>query len=179
MSAEPARLLIIAGSDSSGGAGIQADIKTATLFGVYAMTAITAITVQDTQRVHSVHLPSPNVVRNQIRVCLNDIGANAIKVGMLGSAEIVAAVAGTLKRHARGVPIVLDPVIISTSGKRLLVTGFPYDPTPETANLDHWTDFARRAQALRRLGSIVRPQASAQSSCTARVRTDSWCHPKG
>jgi hydroxymethylpyrimidine/phosphomethylpyrimidine kinase len=120
LTAKPPRLLIIAGSDSSGGAGIQADIKTACAFGVYAMTAVTAVTVQDTERVHAVELVSPKTVRDQIRVCLNDIGADVIKIGMLGSAEIVDAVASTLKRHARGIGIVLDPVMASTSGRQLL-----------------------------------------------------------
>lgn len=120
MSASPKRLLIIAGSDSSGGAGIQADIKTASVFGVYAMTAVTAVTVQDTQRVRAVELLPPKAVRDQIRACLGDIGADAIKIGMLGSAEIVKAVTTTLKTHARDIPIVLDPVMLSTSGKRLL-----------------------------------------------------------
>ena len=120
MSPKPPRLLIVAGSDSSGGAGIQADIKTASVFGVYAMTAVTAVTVQDTQRVHSVEFLPPKLMHDQIRVCLKDIGADAIKIGMLGSADIVDAVAGALRKHARLLPIVLDPVLISTSGKRLL-----------------------------------------------------------
>ncbi|HEX3653993.1 MAG TPA: bifunctional hydroxymethylpyrimidine kinase/phosphomethylpyrimidine kinase [Rhizomicrobium sp.] len=120
MRPKPPRLLIIAGSDSGGGAGIQADIKTAGLFGVYAMTAVTAVTVQDTQRVHSIELLPPKIVCEQIRVCLNDIGADAIKIGMLGSANVVNAVADALKKHARGIPIVLDPILISSSGKRLL-----------------------------------------------------------
>jgi hydroxymethylpyrimidine/phosphomethylpyrimidine kinase len=111
---------VIAGSDSGGGAGIQADIKTASVFGVYAMTAITAVTVQDTQRVHSIEPLSPKTVRDQIRVCLNDVGADAIKIGMLGSADIVNAVAAALKKHARGIPVVLDPAMVATSGKRLL-----------------------------------------------------------
>ncbi|MFL5237547.1 MAG: bifunctional hydroxymethylpyrimidine kinase/phosphomethylpyrimidine kinase [Rhizomicrobium sp.] len=123
MSAASKRLLIIAGSDSGGGAGIQADIKTASVFGVYAMTAITAVTVQDTQRVHSVELLPPTTVRDQIRVCLADIDADAVKVGMLGSAEIVNAVAAALKQYARAIPIVIDPVMISTGGKRLLSPG--------------------------------------------------------
>jgi hydroxymethylpyrimidine/phosphomethylpyrimidine kinase len=113
-------VLIIAGSDSSGGAGIQADIKTASAFGVYAMSAITAVTVQNTRRVYAVEMVSPKIVRDQIRACLADIGADAIKVGMLGSADIVDAVASALKKQARGIPIVLDPVMVSTSGKRLL-----------------------------------------------------------
>jgi hydroxymethylpyrimidine/phosphomethylpyrimidine kinase len=120
LSPRPPRLLIVAGSDSSGGAGLQADIKTASLFGVYAMTAVTAVTVQDTRCIHSIELLPAKIVRDQIRVCLNDIGADAIKIGMLGSADIVNAVAGAVKKLARGVPIVLDPVLISSSGKRLL-----------------------------------------------------------
>jgi hydroxymethylpyrimidine/phosphomethylpyrimidine kinase len=120
LSAKPPRLLIIAGSDSGGGAGIEADIKTATAFGAYAMAAVTAVTAQDTQRVHAVELVSPKTVRDQIRVCLNDIGADAIKIGMLGSAEIVSTVASALKKYAQGVPIVLDSAMLSTSGSRLL-----------------------------------------------------------
>ncbi len=87
------RLLAIAGSDSSGGAGIQADIKTASALGVYAMTAITAVTAQDTTGIGAIQLISPAIVREQIARCLSDIGADAIKIGMLGSAEIARAVA--------------------------------------------------------------------------------------
>jgi len=116
----PSRLLAIAGSDSSGGAGIQADIKTATALGAYAMTAITAVTAQDTMGVHAVALMSPALVVSQIRACLDDIGADAIKIGMLGSADIADAVADTLRRHATGIPLVLDPVLVSTSGTALV-----------------------------------------------------------
>ena len=94
----PARVLTIAGSDSGGGAGIQADIKTIQALGGYAMTAITAITVQDTVRVHGVHAVPPDIVAQQIRVVLDDIGADAIKTGMLVSAGIVNAVANELTR---------------------------------------------------------------------------------
>ncbi len=114
------RLLIIAGSDSGGGAGIQADIKTASAFGVYAMTAVTAVTVQNTKRVSGIHFVPPQIVAEQIEATLSDIGADAIKIGMLGSAKIVKAVAGALKKHAKKIPIVLDPVMIATSGDRLL-----------------------------------------------------------
>jgi hydroxymethylpyrimidine/phosphomethylpyrimidine kinase len=120
LSAKPGRLLVIAGSDSGGGAGIQADIKTAGAFGVYAMTAITAVTVQDTQRIHAIERVGPKVVRDQIRVCLADIGADAIKIGMLGSAEVADTIVAAMRKHAHGIPIVLDPVMVSTSGKRLL-----------------------------------------------------------
>jgi hydroxymethylpyrimidine/phosphomethylpyrimidine kinase len=120
LTARPARILIIAGSDSSGGAGLQADIKTASAFGCYAMTAVTAVTVQDTKRVHAIHSIPPAFVRDQIVACLNDIGADAIKIGMLGSAATVRAVAAALEKHARNIPIVLDPVMVSTSGTALM-----------------------------------------------------------
>ena len=120
MNKKPARVLIIAGSDSSGGAGIQADIKTACAFGCYAMTAVTAVTAQDTRGVHAIELMPAKLVREQIELCLKDIGADAIKIGMLGSASIVRAVAGALEKHAKKIPIVLDPVMLSTGGKRLL-----------------------------------------------------------
>jgi len=115
-----ARLLIIAGSDSSGGAGLQADIKTASAFGVYAMTAVTAVTVQDTRSVRAIHSVPPAIIRNQIAAVLSDIGADAIKIGMLGSAAAVKAVAEVLEKKARKIPIVLDPVMVSTGGQRLL-----------------------------------------------------------
>jgi hydroxymethylpyrimidine/phosphomethylpyrimidine kinase len=118
--AKPARLLIIAGSDSSGGAGIQADIKTADAFGVYAMTAITAITAQNTRGVTGIQAVSPKMVRDQILACLSDIGVDAIKTGMLANAAIVKTVAETLAEHASGVPLVVDPVMLSTSGAALL-----------------------------------------------------------
>ena len=116
---KPVRLLAIAGSDSSGGAGIQADIKTASALGAYAMTAITAVTAQDTTGVGSIHLVPADVVREQIERCLWDIGADAIKIGMLGSREIADSVAAALARSAKDIPIVVDPVMISTSGAEL------------------------------------------------------------
>ena len=114
------RLLVIAGSDSSGGAGIQADLKTAQAFGVYAQTAITAVTVQNTLGVTGAHIVPPDVVREQIIACLSDIGADAIKTGMLGSAEMVETVAATLSEHAPGIPLVVDPVMVAKGGSRLL-----------------------------------------------------------
>lgn len=116
----PKRLLVIAGSDSGGGAGIQADIKTASAFGVYAMTAVTAITAQNTKAVTAIHPVPAAVVAAQIEACLKDIGADAIKIGMLGSAVTVKAVAAAIAKAARTIPVVLDPVMVSTSGKRLL-----------------------------------------------------------
>ncbi|MGH6873227.1 MAG: bifunctional hydroxymethylpyrimidine kinase/phosphomethylpyrimidine kinase [Rhizomicrobium sp.] len=114
------RLLIVAGSDSSGGAGIQADIKTASAFGVHAMTAVTAVTVQDTRGVRAIHPVPAKIVAEQIAATLDDIGADAIKIGMLGSASVVKAVAAVLAKRARRIPIVLDPVMLSTSGRKLL-----------------------------------------------------------
>jgi hydroxymethylpyrimidine/phosphomethylpyrimidine kinase len=113
----PPRILAIAGSDSSGGAGIQADIKTITMLSGYAMTAITAVTAQNTTGVMAVETLSPEMVAAQIDACLSDIGADAVKIGMLGSPEIAAAVASRLE--GLSVPIVFDPVMIATSGSVL------------------------------------------------------------
>jgi hydroxymethylpyrimidine/phosphomethylpyrimidine kinase len=115
----PARVLIIAGSDSGGGAGIQADIKTVTALGAYAMTAITAVTVQDTTGVHGFHSVPPNIIADQIRVVLGDIGADAIKTGMLVSAAAVEAIAETLGAY-RSIPLVVDTVMIAKGGTTLL-----------------------------------------------------------
>ncbi|HXQ11540.1 MAG TPA: bifunctional hydroxymethylpyrimidine kinase/phosphomethylpyrimidine kinase [Caulobacteraceae bacterium] len=112
------RVLAIGGSDPSGGAGIQADIKTITALGGYAATAITAITVQDTTGVMAVHAVPADVVVAQARAALDDVGADAIKTGMLGSAATVEAVADLLSGIAA--PIVVDPVLASTSGAALL-----------------------------------------------------------
>ncbi|MGZ6009492.1 MAG: bifunctional hydroxymethylpyrimidine kinase/phosphomethylpyrimidine kinase [Rhizomicrobium sp.] len=120
---KPVRLLAIAGSDSSGGAGIQADIKTATALGAYAMTAVTAITAQDTTGVGAVHLIPAGIVREQIERCLSDIGADAIKIGMLGSAEIAQTVASVLAKRSPVTPVVVDPVMVATSGATLADDG--------------------------------------------------------
>jgi hydroxymethylpyrimidine/phosphomethylpyrimidine kinase len=112
----PARVLTIAGSDSGGGAGIEADIKTISALGGYACTAITALTAQNTLGVFGIHTLPADFVALTIRTVLADIGADAIKIGMLANAEIAAAVAKTLP----ALPIVLDPVMISTSGAALL-----------------------------------------------------------
>ena len=113
-----ARLLVIAGSDSSGGAGIQADLKTAQAHRVYCQTAITAVTVQNTLGVTSVNPVAADIVRGQIEAALSDIGADAIKIGMLGNAEIAAAVADVVE--TTDIPLVLDTVILSSSGAALL-----------------------------------------------------------
>lgn len=113
----PPRILAIAGSDSGGGAGIQADIKTITMLGGYAMTAITALTAQDTTGVHLVEAVSPAMVAAQIDACVGDLGVDAVKIGMLGSPAIAAVVAQRLERLC--VPVVFDPVMIATSGAAL------------------------------------------------------------
>jgi len=110
----PPRILAIAGSDSSGGAGIQADVKTITMLGGYAMTAVTALTAQNTLGVTRADAVDPAMVAAQIEACLSDIGVDAVKIGMLGSAEIGDVVADRLEAFA--VPIVFDPVMVATSG---------------------------------------------------------------
>ena len=111
-------MLIIAGSDSGGGAGIQADVKTASAFGVYAATAITAITAQNTTGVQAVAMLDPALVAAQIDAVLSDIAIDAVKIGMLGSAGVIAAVADALARFDG--PVVLDPVMVAKSGAALL-----------------------------------------------------------
>ncbi len=113
----PPRILIIAGSDSSGGAGIQADIKTVTMLGGYAMTAITAITAQNTLGVQAAQILPAELIRDQIDSCLDDIGADAVKIGMLGSPAIAEVVSQRLE--GSGLPVVFDPVMIATSGSVL------------------------------------------------------------
>jgi hydroxymethylpyrimidine/phosphomethylpyrimidine kinase len=117
-----ARILAIAGSDSGGGAGIQADIKTITALGGFAMTAVTAITVQNTLGVSAVHAVPPEIVAGQIRACIEDIGVDAIKIGMLGNEATINAVADALAGvpRALNVPIVLDPVMIAKGGAALI-----------------------------------------------------------
>jgi hydroxymethylpyrimidine/phosphomethylpyrimidine kinase len=112
-----ARILIIAGSDSGGGAGIQADIKTVTMLGGHAMTAITAITAQNTLGVDAVHHVPTQMVIDQIAAVVSDIGVDAVKIGMIGSAETAHAVADSLSELS--CPIVFDPVMVATSGAML------------------------------------------------------------
>jgi hydroxymethylpyrimidine/phosphomethylpyrimidine kinase len=111
-------ILSVAGSDPSGGAGIQADLKAISANGGYAMAAITALTAQNTQGVSAVHMIPPDVVAAQIAALRADIRIDAVKIGMLGTAPVVAAVSGALA--GLGVPVVLDPVMVTKSGDRLL-----------------------------------------------------------
>ena len=119
----PPRVLAIAGSDSSGGAGIQADIKTITMLGGYAMTAITAVTAQNTVGVQGVEVLPPEFVGAQIDSCLTDIGADAVKIGMLGSAPLADVVWERLSGCTDSLPIVFDPVMVATSGATLADAG--------------------------------------------------------
>nr|MDH4483554.1 bifunctional hydroxymethylpyrimidine kinase/phosphomethylpyrimidine kinase [Rhodoferax sp.] len=113
------RVLTIAGSDSGGGAGIQADLKTFSALGCFGMCAITALTAQNTQGVRAIHAVPTEMLRQQIDAVVDDIGVHAVKVGMLHSAEVVATVAGAIDRHQ--LPhVVLDPVMVATSGAVLI-----------------------------------------------------------
>ncbi len=114
------RVLVIAGSDSGGGAGIQADIKAITALDAFAMTAITALTAQNTLGVQGVHPVPPAFLRLQIESVLDDLGADAVKTGMLGDADTIATVADMLEQRASGVPVVVDPVMVAKGGHSLL-----------------------------------------------------------
>ena len=119
LAAKIPRVLIIAGSDSSGGAGIQADLKTVSALGAFGMTAITALTAQNTTGVYAVLEIDPKFVVEQIETCVSDIGCDAVKTGMLASTPIIEAVAAAISDRAL-TPLVLDPVMVAKSGARLL-----------------------------------------------------------
>ncbi len=114
------RVLSIAGSDSGGGAGIQADLKAFAACGVHGMTAITAITAQNTVGVSAVHAIPPELIIAQVRAVASDIGVDAVKIGMLGTMQTIGAVAEALDELPRGTPVVLDPVMVAESGAELL-----------------------------------------------------------
>lgn len=114
------RVLVIAGSDSGGGAGIQADIKSVTAMGAFAMTAVTALTAQNTEGVFGIHAVPTAFIRQQIELCLADIGADCIKTGMLASTAVIETVVAALGEFAAGVPLVADPVMIAKGGAPLL-----------------------------------------------------------
>ncbi|KAJ2535847.1 hypothetical protein IWW43_001322, partial [Coemansia sp. RSA 1935] len=120
----PPAVLTIAGSDSSGGAGIQADLKTFMAHGTYGLSVITAITAQNTQTVHSASRVSPNMVAQQMSAVMSDIDVRAAKTGMLADAEVIEAVAtswqSALEIRGMAIPLVVDPVMVSTSGTQLL-----------------------------------------------------------
>jgi hydroxymethylpyrimidine/phosphomethylpyrimidine kinase len=114
------RVLSIAGSDSGGGAGIQADLKAFAACGVHGMTAVTAITAQNTIGVTAIHPVPPSVIVDQVRAVQEDIGVDAVKIGMLGDLDSIQAVAQALDLLAPGTPLVLDPVLVAESGAELL-----------------------------------------------------------
>jgi hydroxymethylpyrimidine/phosphomethylpyrimidine kinase len=114
------RVLVIAGSDSGGGAGVQADIKAITALDAFAMTAITALTAQNTIGVQGVHPVPPEFLRLQLQSVLDDLGADAIKTGMLGDATTIATVADMIQSRAQGLPVVVDPVMVAKGGHNLL-----------------------------------------------------------
>jgi hydroxymethylpyrimidine/phosphomethylpyrimidine kinase len=110
----------IAGSDSGGGAGIQADLKTFSALGVYGASVITALTAQNTRGVQGIHDVPEDFVAQQIDSVFSDLAVTAVKIGMLSRAPVIAAVADGLARHAGALPVVLDPVMVATSGDRLI-----------------------------------------------------------
>ena len=111
--------LTIAGSDSGGGAGIQADLKTFGAFGVYGTSVITAVTAQNTREVRAIHAVPPDIIAAQIDAVLEDMDVSAIKIGMVGGVDAIAAIAASLHRHTTR-PLILDPVMVATTGARLL-----------------------------------------------------------
>jgi len=115
-----ARVLIIAGSDSGGGAGIQADLKAVTCLGAFAATAVTALTAQNTQGVYGILATPTDLIESQIAVVLNDIGADCLKTGMLASDAVIKTVVKTINAHGPSVPLVADPVMVAKGGARLL-----------------------------------------------------------
>ncbi len=153
------RVLIVAGSDSGGGAGIQADIKTVTANNGYAMTAITALTAQDTHGVHGVHVVPVDFIAQQMRLCLRDIGADAIKTGMLHDSATIDTVADTLEAEAKGAKLVVDPVMYAKGGHPLLL--------PEAV-----TTLKRRMMVLATVLTPNLPEAEALSGLTIRTPAD-------
>ena len=171
MSVMIARALTIAGSDSGGGAGVQADLKTFTVFGVFSMSAITAVTAQNTEGVTAIHVLSSDIIRQQIQAVVTDIGVDAVKTGMLASPQIVSVVAQAV-RDLRLSPLVVDPVMVAQSGAALGSAGLADTLCREllplaqliTPNLDEAqqltgitiasvTDMRRAARALIELGA--------------------------
>lgn len=149
------RVLIVAGSDSGGGAGIQADIKSVTALGGYAATAITALTAQNTQGVFGVVGIDPAFIQQQMRVVLEDIGADAIKTGMLHDTPVIEAVAEVLMAQAAGLPVVVDPVMVAQSGDPLLQPG-------AAQSLKQW---------LVPLAAVLTPNAPEAEALTGRTIT--------
>ncbi len=129
------RVLIVAGSDSGGGAGIQGDIKTVTALTGYAATAITALTAQNTLGVFGIHAVPVEFIAQQMRLVLEDIGADAIKTGMLHSADVINTVADVLEELGADIPLVVDPVMVAKGGASLLD---PDAAKPSSAGCCRW-----------------------------------------
>ena len=114
------RVLIIAGSDSGGGAGVQADIKSVSALGGFAATAISALTAQNSLGVHSIYPVATDFIKEQMKVVLEDIGADCLKIGMLHNADVIDAVSAVIKDSAKNIPLVADPVMVAKGGASLL-----------------------------------------------------------
>ncbi len=171
----PPRLLSIAGSDSGGGAGIQADLKAFAACGAHGMTAITAITAQNTERVSAVYPLPPEAIVEQVRAVVEDIGVDAVKIGMVGNAAAIEAVVEALGLLPADVPVVLDPVMVAESGGRLL------EPDAERSLRERLVPRATvvtpnlmEAAALAGLGADDRRRASSRGRCTRWGRGWSW-----
>ena len=158
------RVLIIAGSDSGGGAGIQADVKTVTALDGYAATAISALTAQDTRTVHAIHDVPVSFIRLQIELVLTDIGADALKTGMLSKPEVIDAVREEIDLHAPGIPLVVDPVMVAKGGTRLLDTGaeralierlLPLMPDPSLDSFFFWNSGSEAVEAAIKMSRII------------------------
>ncbi len=174
-----ARILIIAGSDSGGGAGIQADIKTVTMLGGHAMTAITAVTAQNTLGVDGVHLIPTEMVIAQIDAVVRDIGVDAVKIGMIGSAEIANAVADYLEEFRGVVPIIFDPVMVATSGSILAdrETRAAFNRLMHIA--DVVTPNIPELEALTEIEPIISLEAMEQAASLLAQRFDIYVLAKG
>jgi len=165
------KALTIAGSDSGAGAGIQADLKTFAALGVYGSSAITAITAQNTQQVSAIHIVPASIVAEQIKAVLADIGADAVKTGMLANADVISTVVATLQQFPRA-PLVVDPVMVAKSGDALLAQDAvqtlresllplaeivtPNVPEAEVlvgSKLESSSDFIQAAQAIHEMGA--------------------------
>jgi hydroxymethylpyrimidine/phosphomethylpyrimidine kinase len=163
------RVLIVAGSDSGGGAGVQADIKTVTALNAYAATAITALTAQNTLGVFGIHPVPIEFIRQQIDLVLDDIGADAIKTGMLHSAEVIETVARAVREKAPKVPLVVDPVMVAKGGASLL------DPNATGALRQHLLPLAaiitpNAPEAAELLGAPVDSLARLESAAQALAK---------
>ncbi len=150
------RALSIAGSDSGGGAGIQADLKAFAAEGVYGMTAVTAITAQNTVGVTAVYSIPPELILAQVRAVADDIGIDAVKIGMLGTVETIEAVAQALDELPDGTPVVLDPVMVAESGAELL------EPSAQAALVELMLPRA----------TVVTPNVPEAAKLTGRVASD-------